>query len=90
MNTKPTAGAWRYDPFTHTHKFVGKFIEPPASELAEYAYETTKLPAGEGPINHGTQGGYRQHRRRGEGACEGCKEANNLASKIRKDRKKAA
>lgn len=29
------------------------------------------------PINHGTEGGYNQHRRRGEDACDDCKKAKS-------------
>lgn len=30
------------------------------------------------PINHGTHAGYATHRRRGEEACEACRDAHNL------------
>lgn len=35
------------------------------------------LPAG--PINHGTDGGYRTHKDRGIPPCEGCHRAHNEA-----------
>jgi hypothetical protein len=34
-------------------------------------------------IRHGTEYGYRQHRARGEDACEACRSANVLATRIR-------
>lgn len=37
------------------------------------------------PIRHGTEGGYRTHRRRGEEACEDCQTANRLAKADRRD-----
>lgn len=37
------------------------------------------------PIRHGTEGGYRTHRRRGEQACEDCQTANRLAQAARRD-----
>lgn len=40
------------------------------------------------PINHGTQGGYSAHRRRGEQACQPCLDANWLAKQIREERRK--
>lgn len=42
------------------------------------------------PITHGTYGGYRAHRRRGEAACEVCRLAQNAYERGRKARKDAA
>lgn len=49
--------------------------------------EIERLPMAERPINHGTEGGYRAHLRRGETACPECKAANVRATS---ERKKAA
>lgn len=38
------------------------------------------------PINHGTEGGLRTHRRRGEEPCEPCRKAALLARAQRKER----
>jgi hypothetical protein len=38
------------------------------------------------PINHGTEGGYQTHRRRGEPACDACLKANSQASSLRASR----
>lgn len=38
------------------------------------------------PINHGTDGGYRAHRRRGEDACHSCAQAASLAKQLRDER----
>jgi len=34
------------------------------------------------PINHGTQGGYQTHRRRGETPCLACTDANRDAQRV--------
>lgn len=36
------------------------------------------------PIEHGTERGYAQHRRRGESACDACRDAANYASRYRR------
>jgi WhiB family redox-sensing transcriptional regulator len=38
------------------------------------------------PITHGTQGGYRMHRRRGEDACDPCLQAQQLAKARSRER----
>lgn len=38
------------------------------------------------PINHGTEGGYKQHQRRKDKACEPCTRASNLAKRARVER----
>lgn len=38
------------------------------------------------PINHGTEGGYKTHKRRGEEACQPCLDAASLAKALRKER----
>ncbi|MGZ4519124.1 MAG: WhiB family transcriptional regulator [Mycobacteriaceae bacterium] len=38
------------------------------------------------PINHGTDGGYRTHRRRGETPCIACTSAASEASRLRRAR----
>jgi hypothetical protein len=82
-----TAGAWRFDPFTRTQRFVGEFVEPPASELAQYL-DDKPAHGLELPIRHGTEAGYAQHRRRGEKACIDCLHASATASQMRKERKR--
>ena len=42
------------------------------------------------PIKHGTEGGERAHRRRGEKPCRPCQDASNLASRIRETDRKAS
>lgn len=44
---------------------------------------------GPAPINHGTEGGYRTHLRRGEKACSACLEANRLLARERHGRRNA-
>lgn len=41
----------------------------------------------EQPINHGTEGGYRVHLRRGQQACEWCKHAVSQAKAARDARR---
>lgn len=38
------------------------------------------------PINHGTEGGFKAHQRRGEQACKLCRDAAVLARALRKER----
>jgi WhiB family transcriptional regulator, redox-sensing transcriptional regulator len=38
------------------------------------------------PVSHGTEGGYRTHKRRGEPACQRCTEASALAKAISRER----
>ncbi len=42
------------------------------------------------PIRHGTEAGARAHNRRGERACDRCREAGRLAQQVRRARKRAA
>ena len=42
------------------------------------------------PIKHGTEGGERAHRRRGEKPCRPCQDAANLAARLRETDRKAA
>lgn len=42
------------------------------------------------PINHGTEGGYQTHRRRGEDPCRACIEAASAATQARAERRGAA
>ena len=42
------------------------------------------------PIRHGTEGGERAHRRRGEKPCRPCQDAANLAARLRETDRKAA
>ena len=83
---------WRLDPFTRIQRWVGDFTEPDDSELVEFGYERNRTKTRRRPIKHGTDAGYGQHRRRGETACDACKQASNIAtqiSKARRDRKAA-
>ena len=43
-----------------------------------------------GPINHGTEAGYQQHRRRDETPCNSCREASRVATAERVARRKAS
>lgn len=41
------------------------------------------------PINHGTNGGYEAHRRRGEKPCTACRRACTIARRIREEQARA-
>lgn len=48
----------------------------------DFSHATTRPtlpPKPEKPINHGTEGGYKAHRRRDEPACPSCKQAQAQA-----------
>jgi hypothetical protein len=79
-------GAWRFDPFTRIQRWVGDFTEPPESELKQFGYTTPPTDTRRQPINHGTEAGYGQHRRRGEQACDDCRVANNIRHAERRAR----
>lgn len=42
------------------------------------------------PINHGTEGGYKTHQRRGESPCSSCIEGSAVANRERDARKRSA
>lgn len=48
--------------------------------------ERRKLTREPQPITHGTEAGYKRHRRRNEDPCRACCEAASRASRTRKDR----
>ena len=48
--------------------------------------ERSVTPAASTPVECGTEGGAKRHRRQQERPCAACRKAENLARKIRKDR----
>jgi hypothetical protein len=67
---------------------VGAFPEPTDDELRTYGYRVPAQPRAKKGC--GTNGGYQQHKIRGEQACEPCKEAARRYSRDRRARRRAA
>lgn len=63
-------------------------MEP--GDLKRLARERREQARGPEVIKHGTPTGYKQHRSRGEAACDECRWANNAQSRIDRAARKGA
>lgn len=70
-----TADGWNFcRPHLTEHQYLADGLELP------------DLPRNRLPVDHGTEGGYKAHRRRGEQPCSLCAEASRVASMLRNER----
>ena len=66
------------------HAFLGGLTPEERRPLLPKAPPSMRLP-----INHGTNGGYEAHRRRGEKPCTACRRACTIARRIREEQARA-